>query len=564
MPTRRDIIRPTTLVFAALVAACVVRIGFPLGVAYELSARLPLESDELQHMHSAWLASEGQTPYREYFEHHTPLFYFQLAPILSTMQPAESFRSAYDALEAGRMIAWLWTVVIIVALVALGFYWRGGTRGAVTGALAACFLCGVPQFWVKVLEIRPDGPSVALVLGGTAFLLVGLGLGSKAIARQSRSVRRGPSTSACVAGGALLGLAILHTQKVLFLGPGLLLFGMGYVADAHGPGGRRQRFLRGIAAGSGVLLAALVVTAYFGARGALEEFVWFNGPFNAAWEAHFSPLPLMGMLLQENPVFFGLGAFGAALRATSAFRSARPASGDAFLIATLGSGIAGLFWIQEPYLHCYQIVLPFVALFAAEALVASVDALLTEPRYLRPVIGSLPEERATQLAAWLRPGGAAHGRGLSPAAAIVAVALAIPLSGLSDDSEGRTPKGITKEAIRWVMATTETDDSIVNGWPPFGVFRPHAWFYWSHQPSMAPMIPEAAKRRFVRRVVQADLRPELVSRGGLVEQLSPRLRRYLDRHYEPASYGFWRRKDEAATSAEARGDRMADEGSSQR
>src|SRR5262249_17869013 len=44
--------------------------------------RSPLAVDELEHVHAAWLVSKGQTPYVDFFEHHPPLFYFTLAPVV--------------------------------------------------------------------------------------------------------------------------------------------------------------------------------------------------------------------------------------------------------------------------------------------------------------------------------------------------------------------------------------------------------------------------------------------------------------------------------------------------
>ena len=39
------------------------------------------DADELQHLHSAWLVSEGFLPYRDYFQHHTPGLHYLLRPL---------------------------------------------------------------------------------------------------------------------------------------------------------------------------------------------------------------------------------------------------------------------------------------------------------------------------------------------------------------------------------------------------------------------------------------------------------------------------------------------------
>ncbi len=39
------------------------------------------DAHELQHLHSAWLVSEGFLPDRDYFQHHTPGLHYLLGPL---------------------------------------------------------------------------------------------------------------------------------------------------------------------------------------------------------------------------------------------------------------------------------------------------------------------------------------------------------------------------------------------------------------------------------------------------------------------------------------------------
>ena len=41
-----------------------------------------LAQDHSEHMHAAWLIWQGQVPYRDFFEHHNPLLWFILAPLV--------------------------------------------------------------------------------------------------------------------------------------------------------------------------------------------------------------------------------------------------------------------------------------------------------------------------------------------------------------------------------------------------------------------------------------------------------------------------------------------------
>ena len=38
------------------------------------------DPDEFEHLQFTWLLSQGRTPYRDFFEHHTPAFHLLAAP----------------------------------------------------------------------------------------------------------------------------------------------------------------------------------------------------------------------------------------------------------------------------------------------------------------------------------------------------------------------------------------------------------------------------------------------------------------------------------------------------
>ena len=38
--------------------------------------------DHAEHLHSSWLVWQGKIPYRDFFEHHNPLMWYILAPIV--------------------------------------------------------------------------------------------------------------------------------------------------------------------------------------------------------------------------------------------------------------------------------------------------------------------------------------------------------------------------------------------------------------------------------------------------------------------------------------------------
>src|ERR1051325_2332738 len=64
------------VIVSLVVASYVLRLWF-------LKVR-QFDPDEFEHLHAAWLIAQGNLPYVDFFEHHTPWFHFFLAPFFSS------------------------------------------------------------------------------------------------------------------------------------------------------------------------------------------------------------------------------------------------------------------------------------------------------------------------------------------------------------------------------------------------------------------------------------------------------------------------------------------------
>lgn len=62
-----------------MLAAGAAEIGFALWAFYYHYMCM----DHAEHIHAAWLVWQGQVPYRDFFEHHNPLFWYVLAPFVA-------------------------------------------------------------------------------------------------------------------------------------------------------------------------------------------------------------------------------------------------------------------------------------------------------------------------------------------------------------------------------------------------------------------------------------------------------------------------------------------------
>jgi 4-amino-4-deoxy-L-arabinose transferase-like glycosyltransferase len=194
-----------------------------------------IDPDESQHLHVAWLLSQGSVPYRDFWEHHLPFFHYAMAPLTA------SFADRPDVYFAAR------AVMATLAGVAIGLTWLLARRLSAGGAVwAVIILAFLPQFTETSTEVRPDVPALV------AYLLSLVTLVRWRETNQSRWL--------WIAGG-WQGVALALTLKAVFVLPGVLLAAAAGVTGERVPWRDRVRSLArlsgGIALVPGVLLAGL-------------------------------------------------------------------------------------------------------------------------------------------------------------------------------------------------------------------------------------------------------------------------------------------------------------------
>src|SRR5215471_3710956 len=119
-----------------------------------LLARLPLlprrsfDPDEFEHSHAAWSVFKGMLPYKDFFEHHTPWYYYALRPFFKWFDVDGSFESARHFLLFGRSLSFVLTVLSVFLVFRIGRVWADRQVGAV----AALLLLGQSVFDQKTIE----------------------------------------------------------------------------------------------------------------------------------------------------------------------------------------------------------------------------------------------------------------------------------------------------------------------------------------------------------------------------------------------------------------------------
>src|SRR6478735_2623006 len=110
-----------------------------VAIAALLIARIPamgvrfFDPDEFEHAHAAWSVFRGLVPYRDFFEHHTPWYYYALSPFFRWFAVDQSFESASRFLIFARGLS-----LVVTALSAWLMFLVGRlAAGRRVGLLAA-------------------------------------------------------------------------------------------------------------------------------------------------------------------------------------------------------------------------------------------------------------------------------------------------------------------------------------------------------------------------------------------------------------------------------------------
>jgi len=443
--------------------------------------------DELEHSHFAWRMLQGELPYRDYFEHHTPFFHAMLRGLYSLRDVTRSGEDAVAALFDARRLAWAFGTLALLVTFLLG-RWAGGPR---EGLLSALFLGNTGVFLWRGFESRPDVPAMGLVT--LALLLAARGFAALASG--------GRGTGALALAGLALGSATMFTQKVLFFGPGVAVFCLLLLAEPRLPVERGLR-LRAIAVfGGGFLTPVLATLGYFAAHGALRDFVECNFLVNTRWPGLAARDFVLQVLADDAPLVVLCGA--GMLLARGRPDAAGLARGEPLLSLALLSPVLCLFVHPAVTLHYFLLFLPLGAVYAARALVSIAEA----------VAARLPRLRADALLA------------------LAAIALSIAPALRLRDAFARG-NWSTLQGLRFVIANTAPWEPTLDGFSGLGAFRPAAFYYpFLNSHTRFLMGPEKSAE-ITAALLSGRVAPRLLFMSqDLGEGLGPEALRHVERHY---------------------------------
>lgn len=506
--------------------------------------RETIQLDEFEHVHAAWLVSQGQTPYTDFFQHHTPLFYYAGGLVLKFMRPG------FEAILNLR----LFMLVLTVLTAAAGWLWLR-RYGRIHGLLAVCLLAANSTMLSLGHTIFLDTISVPFLVA-SAMLMAG---GDR-------------KTRWMLASGICFGFAVLCNLKasMAVFAPIVLMASRGWAA--RGDRRRLRAWVDDNAAfvGGGVI-SILFVVAILGRTASID--MWrYCVEMNLGWKARVSGLPtLLGVVWRELFVTFAAVAF-AAWRVWTLPRRSFQLEGRDVPWLFLGSLAAGLSILPVVWYEYFAMMAPFIALSGAMALGDWFSEWEHEPvsRYSSYVLALFTFVALFPYRAFLRADALAYVQSGSTLALSGILALAAQRAGWKREFRGSAVMCLTlvsivplvrvstvlhrqdnaeqRRQLEFVLATTRSTDAVFDGYTGYGVFRPHAYYYWMIHQEVQAMLSEADKGERVVEALEAR-RPPIVIADAWIAMLPQTVQNYLAAHYEPTPFPVFRKRRAGAASA---------------
>jgi hypothetical protein len=235
--------------------------------------------DEFEHIHSAWYVLQGAMPYRDFFQHHHPLLWYCLAPILAM---------AGETAQVLIYTRYLMLVFTFLTMLCCGLIVCEISKSWWAVFYSVVGMSAVALFLEKGVETRPDIPQMFFcVLSVYLFFLYW----------------RWPKPGLLALSGCSLMLSFIFLQKSIFLGP---VFAGTIAWELY----RKRMTWKSVGYyAAGLLIPLLLFLVWMGLAGALQDYYRTNIVLNLLKKSH--QVPVFGMLSiewLENRVFWILSA----------------------------------------------------------------------------------------------------------------------------------------------------------------------------------------------------------------------------------------------------------------
>ena len=484
-----------------LIAACAVLGVFALFLCFYRA----WDADEFAHLQFTWMLSQGRTPYRDFFEHHTPVFHLLTAPYFDMIRdtgPGVMLVAPFGL----RVLCTLFTG--LTAMVVFALTRRAAGSGTAVMAVALFLSCSFVL--EKGIEVRPDALA-SLLLVVCAYAI-------------ARGLCDAPTPEERLAWALVAGLctggALMTSQKGIFAVLGLFA-ALGVLGvRRHGRG--FMLVFAGVAL-AGVVAAILPVLWLFAQRGALGEFFQYNVVLNILWPRDFAHegWRWLGLAMAKDTMFMVLAAIGFVLLARRLGR--RPQTGlGTIVVLTAGASAIGFVVLPIAQRQYLFMTAPFAAMAAAVA------------------------------AGWLAE---RWSRNAQPWRVAALPALVVFYFVFHAGLQLRHPDREAIAKLDYVLHHTTPADTVLTGWSAGIAFRRPAFFYGFPHQEVRTFIPPERVEALAADLLSGRVHPALVDFDADLRAMPAVLGAAIQALYEPAGVGsLWKRREGAvqAPGAHAR------------
>jgi 4-amino-4-deoxy-L-arabinose transferase-like glycosyltransferase len=312
-------------------------------------------ADEFQHLHASWMVHAGYFPYRDFWENHSPLLYYFLAPAFSLFGEGVSLIFTLRAFFSA----------VALFIVLLTYFLARLDHDRLTSLLSALVLSFSVIFLQKTIEIRPDQFLVILWLASLWIII-----------RSSRMKKNGIQLTLA---GFLLGIAMLFSPKTLLCYfAAILTFAACFTSHAVQPTDRIRRLLRisgwCLFYTLGFLIPVSACALFFWHENSLDLLIKSTLLTNLNYPHAWHPMYLLSL---QHIVLFLLGFAGITicLRERRTFESTYDSR---FLLGVpcVFLLIIFLFAMPAPYPQSALIFIPLLAIYCGIAFKKSLDWVL--------------------------------------------------------------------------------------------------------------------------------------------------------------------------------------------
>jgi hypothetical protein len=296
------------------------------GYAILVMLNCRINPDEIEHLHSAWYIRNGYLPFVDFFQHHSPFFWYILAlfPGLGTENP-----------EVIIHARGLMTVVTILTAVIASFCAIRIGGGRTHGLLTYVIVMSVVFFLEKSINVRADGLGALLAVASFFFFL---------------RIENGRLKN-IIYTGLFAATAFLITQKALYFYAFYLSY---FTIELF----RKRIGWRSYAVFTLILASPAVISfAYAYSIGSLKEFLFCNYVLNAAKRGISGSFSYFIPTIKHN-IFFWLTA----LSGVTYSIIKRKQNPKLLLSSLLGTTVFIAASLSSFYLQYFVPAVPFLAI----------------------------------------------------------------------------------------------------------------------------------------------------------------------------------------------------------